>query len=324
MRFKLYDMKIFRIALVFSLLGLSISGFAQHESQFTNFMHNYLPLNPGYAGAREVPSFTAIYRNQWVGFEGAPITQALTFNSPLLNKRVGFGLSILHRTAGISNSWTGSMAYSYDLKITEDFGLRIGLHGLVRFLGIDFSSDQVILNDLNDPSTMNGAATSQYFGNFGIGGFATYKDIYFGASVPRLLPVEIGFNESNTEIAQEIPHAYFMAGGTFRLNESLRLRPAVLGKYVEGAPLDFDINMSLVFEKDASIGVSYRTGGSGIGESVDLLVYYQINDRIGLGMSYDFIISRLSRSQIGTFEALARYDLTKRAGSENISNPRFF
>ena len=312
-----------KLILISCLLTFSILSFAQHESQYTHFMYNYLPMNPGYAGAREVPSFTALYRNQWVGFEGAPISQALSFNSPLLNDRVGFGLSILHRTAGITNSWTGSMAYSYDLKITEDLSLRIGLQGLVRFLGVDFSNEDVILYDLDDPSTMNGNNTSQYFGNFGIGAFGTYKDIYFGASIPRMLPVEIGFNTTSAEIAQEIPHAYFMTGGVFRLNQRLRLRPALLGKYVEGAPLDFDINMSLLFEKDTSVGLSYRTGGSGIGESIDLLVYFQINDRVGLGLSYDYIISRLSRFQTGTFEALAKYDLTKR-GSETISNPRFF
>lgn len=312
-----------KFILLISFITIGYFGFAQHESHFTNFMHNYLPLNPGYAGSREVPSFTALYRNQWIGFEGAPVTQVLSFNSPLLNKRIGFGMSVLHRTAGISNSWTGSMAYSYDLRVTKDLGLRIGLHGLVRYLGMDFGDPQVVLRQQNDPSTMNAMDMNQYFGNFGIGAFATYKDLYFGASVPRMLTSEIGFNQSNPEIAQEIPHAYFMAGGIFRLNENIRLRPAILGKYVEGAPLDFDVNVSFIFEKDASVGVSYRAGGNGSGESVDLLLYYQINDRFGAGLAYDFTISRLARYQTGSFEALMRYDLTKR-GKENISNPRFF
>lgn len=308
------------------LLGLCVIGFsamAQNESQFTNFMNNYLSINPAYAGAREVPSFTAIYRNQWMGFEGAPVAQVLSFNTPLLNERVGFGLSILHRTAGITNSWTGSMAYSYDLQVSKDFGVRIGMQGLVRYLGVSFGDPSVVLRHQNDPSTASSMDVDQYFGNFGIGAFATYKQFYFGASVPRLLAMDIGFDETNPIGAQEVPHAYFMAGGMFGMNESIRLRPALLVKYVENAPVDLDINLSFIFEKDASVGLSYRTGGSGLGESIDLLLYYQLNERFGAGLAYDFTISRLARYQTGSFEALMRYDI-KSKNRGDLSNPRFF
>ncbi len=309
--------------LLFGLCVIGFSAMAQQESHFTNFMNNYLPLNPAYAGAREVPSFTALYRNQWMGFEGAPVSQVLSFNSPLLNKRVGFGMSIMHRTAGISNSWTGGMAYSYDLKVSKKLGVRIGMHGLVRYLGMDFGDPSVVLRHQNDPATASAMDMNQYFGNFGIGAFATYQDFYFGASVPRMLAIDIGFDETNLTAAQEVPHAYFMAGGIFRLNESIRLRPALMAKYVQNAPMDLDVNLSFIFEKDASVGISYRAGGNGLGDSVDLLLYYQLNERFGAGLAYDFTISQLAKYQTGSFEALMRYDLrSKKRG--DLSNPRFF
>ena len=64
-------------------------------------------------------SLTAIYRNQWMGFDGAPISKLLSFNTPLGGKRVGFGLTVSNHTMGIMNSWYGNMAYSYQLQITE-------------------------------------------------------------------------------------------------------------------------------------------------------------------------------------------------------------
>ena len=58
--------------------------FGQQEAQFTQYMYNKLPVNPAYAGARGVPSLTAIYRSQWIGFDGAPQSALVSFNGPLL------------------------------------------------------------------------------------------------------------------------------------------------------------------------------------------------------------------------------------------------
>ncbi len=313
-------MKKFILLSVFICTGFF--AFAQQESQFTNFMHNYLQLNPAYAGAREVPSFTALYRSQWLGFEGAPVSQVVSFNSPFFGKRVGFGLNIHHRSAGITNQWSGSLAYSYDLRVSEDFGLRLGLQGAIKYLGLNFADEKVILTDQGDPSTAMNADMNQYYGNVGVGFFATYKDIYFGASVPGLLPVEIGFNPTSSVVAEAIPHAYGMLGATFRGSDKVRIRPAMLIKYVENAPIDLDVNLSFIFEKDASVGLSYRAGGNGVGESIDLLLFYQINPKLGAGLAYDFSISKLARYNTGSFEALVRYDLQQ--DREDLSNPRFF
>ena len=44
---------------------------AQQDHRYTQFMYNKLMYNPAYAGARGVPSISAMYRQQWLGFEGA-------------------------------------------------------------------------------------------------------------------------------------------------------------------------------------------------------------------------------------------------------------
>lgn len=313
-------MKKYILLLAFGLSALV--GFSQQESQFTNFMHNYLSLNPAYAGAREVPSMTALYRNQWLGFEGAPISQVLSFNTPIFKKRVGFGASLLHRSAGITANWSAQVAYSYSLQVTDDLGFRVGMHGALRHIGINFADEAAVIRDQRDPSTAMSTNMSQYAGNFGVGLFATYKDAYFGASIPNMLPNEIGFNETSSVVAEEIPHIYAMAGATFRVSDKIRLRPALLGKFVTGAPFDLDVNVSFIFEKDASVGLSYRAGGSGVGESIDLLFYYQLSPKIGAGLAYDFSISDLSSYQSGSFEALIRYDF--QSDREDLSNPRFF
>ena len=61
-----------KLLFLLCILAASMQVQAQQDHQYTQFMYNKLLINPGYAGARGVPSVTGIYRNQWLGFDGAP------------------------------------------------------------------------------------------------------------------------------------------------------------------------------------------------------------------------------------------------------------
>ena len=107
----------------------------------------------------------------------------------------------------------------------------------------------------------------------------------------------------------------------FEASERVAIKPALLLKYVENAPLDLDVNVSAIFDYRITIGASYRAGGDGAGDSVDLLAMYQYRN-IALGLAYDFGLSELSNQTSGSFEALLRYDFFKE--QDDIANPRFF
>src|SRR5690606_21118280 len=47
---------------------------AQQDPQYTQYMYNMNVVNPAYAGSKESLSLTALYRNQWSGMEGNPVT----------------------------------------------------------------------------------------------------------------------------------------------------------------------------------------------------------------------------------------------------------
>ena len=84
-------MNKFTVTLVLAFF-VTVSCFAQQEAQYTQFMENKMILNPAYAGAREAPSMMLLTRNQWIGFEGAPTSQLVSFtrNCPPLNKSAIF------------------------------------------------------------------------------------------------------------------------------------------------------------------------------------------------------------------------------------------
>jgi len=147
--------------------------------------------------------------------------------------------------------------------------------------------------------------------------------MYFGFSVPRIYSNAIGYvNGSATLIAKEYQHYYAMAGGIIPIADDINLMPAILLKYVKNAPFDADINVNLDIRKKFTAGLSYRLGGDGPGESIDLLAFWQATPQFGVGASYDFGLSSLKDYNAGSIELMVQADLKKR--SKKMSNPRFF
>jgi len=95
-----------------------------------------------------------------------------------------------------------------------------------------------------------------------------------------------------------------------------------LVKYVAYAPLDVDLNVNLEIMQKFTAGLSYRVGGDGSGESIDVLMYWRINQLIGFGASYDITMSKLRDYSGGSFEFMLLADLKKR--KKGMTNPRFF
>jgi len=295
---------------------------AQQEAQYTQFMYNKLTLNPAYAGVRGMASLTALYRKQWMGFDGAPTSKLLSLDAPIFGDKVGFGLTISNQTIGIMNDWHATMAYSYHIKINDKSSFRFGLQGSMKFQGIDFADPGVFIQDQVDNSIVVDETTQDYFINFGAGMYFTYDQFYAGISVPNFIPSEIGFNNPDADlIAETRQHYYFMTGVMVPLSSKINLKPALLAKYVQNAPFDMDVNLSLVYDLKMTFGLSYRIGGSGSGDSVDLLAMYQYN-QIGIGLAYDYSLSELNDHSNGSFEVLVRYDFVKER--EDMANPRFF
>ncbi|WP_439647573.1 type IX secretion system membrane protein PorP/SprF, partial [Belliella alkalica] len=51
---------------------------SQQLPQFSQYIFNGLHINPGYAGYKGQPYIQSTYRDQWIGFPGAPKTFTVT------------------------------------------------------------------------------------------------------------------------------------------------------------------------------------------------------------------------------------------------------
>ena len=310
-----------KISIFFLFALLPLAATAQQEHHYTQFMYNKLLVNPAYAGTRGVPTMTAMYRNQWYKMEGAPRSALVSMHAPVFSKRVGVGGVLSHNSIGLHRDVQLSAAYSYNLIAQKEFSLRVGLSGSLRVLSLDFSQARPL--DGNDLSLEEERYTNAY-ANFGAGIYGTFSErLYFGFSVPRIVRNTIGVNtDPNVVSAKERPHFYGTTGGIIPLGKDLNLLPAVQVKYVHHAPIDVDVTMNVEIKEKVTTGLAYRAGGDGWGESLDLLAYWQVNPRLGVGAAYDLTLSKLRSPAGGAFEVLVFADLVKR--KKGMSNPRFF
>ena len=321
------------LVILVSLTLNSVTIYSQQEAHYTQFMYNKILVNPGFAGARRVPSVSALYRNQWMGYGGHPQSYLVSFDDAFKN-RLGTGLVLHRQTEGVITRSAANLALSYDIINTKDATLRVGLSGTIREFKFDLLNPDVYIKDRTDASLdlSNPKITNA---NVGAGIYFDKKTYYIGLSLPNLMknPISLRNNTGADLIGTEKRHVYLMAGGFFKLfdNNDLHLKPSVMAKFVQNAPFSVDANLSLMFKKTIMGGVSYRFGGkydigdtkSGGGDSVDLLAFMQTSEKLGIGFAYDFTLSQIANYSKGSIELVVRYDFapsTKRI----LHNPRYF
>lgn len=301
------------LILLFASVGLLK---AQQDAMYTQYMFNTLAINPAYAGSRNVLSATALYRSQWVGVEGAPETQTLSFDSPLRNKKVGLGIQVFSDKIGITKTTGAFVSYAYRI-IMDKSTLSFGLQGGMSHYRADFTS-VALRSDGSNYDYSFSQNVSKLIPNFGAGVFYNTDKFYIGASVPHLLNNKLindSVSVSNELISKQYLHAFVLAGYVFELDPMLKLRPSFLLKAVGGAPLQADINANLWFRDVFSVGVSYRTKAD-----ISFLFEIQATDQFRIGYAYDRSLTKLVQFNSGSHEIMLRYEFG--FSKNNFATPR--
>jgi type IX secretion system PorP/SprF family membrane protein len=312
--YKIMKTKIFLFMLIFSNIDI----YSQQDSQFTQYMYNTININPAYAGSRGVMSVFGLYRNQWVGLDGAPVTMTGSFNTPITNSNIGFGLSVIKDEIGPSDETSISADISYSIPTSERFKLSFGVKATVNLLNIDFTKLNIYIP--TDPLFQN-SVDNRFSPNVGAGLYFHSDKTYLGLSVPNILETK-HFDQSNTSnsasfIATERMHYYFIAGHVFDLSPSLQFKPAVLTKMVQGAPLQVDVSGNFLINEKLTLGVAYRWDAA-----VSAMAGFQVNDSWFIGYGYDLETTKLGNYNSGSHDIFLRYELFQ--NYDRVISPRFF
>ena len=308
MRFNLHKIR-FVLLLLAMLSGRSLR--AQQEPMYSQYMFNMTQINPAYAGNRTTNNITSLYRKQWINVEGAPTTASLSWDKRREGSNVGYGLQIYNDQLGIESTSGIQGFYSFHIPFRKS-SLSLGLSGGVLNYRAEFT--KVNTSDGNDPlfqENVNGWLPTAGFGAL----YAT-KYWYAGLSLPSILNTKITVD--GIQVLSGNHHLFLTSGYIFEVSEIFKLKPSVLLKAVEGAPLQYDFNLNAWINDVVGLGASYRTNDAFVG-----MFEIQISREFRLGYAYDYIISNLKTYSKGTQELMLRYEFDSEK-KQRILSPRYY
>ena len=289
-----------------------VLSYAQQDAQFTQYMYNTINVNPAYAGSRGALSLFALYRTQWVGFDGAPVTSTVSMNTPLNESNLGLGVSLINDKLGPTTENTISADLSYTIPTSETWKLSFGIKATANLFNLDASK----LNPAdNDPSLQN---YSKFSPNIGAGLYLHSDNAYIGFSIPNFIETQrYGNSDNEVKIFKEKMNYYLIAGYVFDVNDYVKFKPAFMTKIVKGAPLQVDVSGNFMFYDKFMLGVSYRWSAA-----MSAMVGFQVSDGLYIGYGYDKETTNLDNYNSGSHEIFLRYEIFK--NNDKITTPRFF
>jgi type IX secretion system PorP/SprF family membrane protein len=288
---------------------------AQQYPVFTQYYFNELVINPAYAGAHVQLSLTAMYRNQWVNFPGAPKTFNISGHSSFMKKKIGVGLLVDRDVIGSYKNDHIYGMYSYKINFQKST-LSMGIQAGFNILGADYS--KLDLQSQGDASFMNTLNT--FKPNFGAGIYYNRKHFFFGISVPFILNNQVASNVQSLVGGIKEARYYFIRTGTvIPLNDIVKINPSLLLRTQEGQPLSLDLNNAFIFYDVFSAGISYRSSDSFI-TFVDLKVAEQVH----FGYSYDWTRSTINKFSNGTHEFMLNYRFKISSVHKNLECPTYY
>ena len=305
------------------LLAFQIHG--QQLPQYAQYTFNNYLLNPAISGIENYIDVKAGNRSQWVGLEGAPVTNFLSLHAPLGKAFVngnansfsgsgnnpmdrsfvsayraaephhGIGFHVVTDETGPNSRYDIDATYAYHLGLTPTLNLAVGVAAGISNLSLNTS--ELVLTDVSDelPGTID---ASKFKPDLGLGIWLYGPHFFAGVSGMQLLNYEFSsFNEMYTGKGSAQPHYFATAGYKIFLSDNIAAIPSELLTRVSSFPLFWDANLRLGFQDKFWVAGSYRKD-----DSFSAQLGLNISHLFNLGYAYDFTTSNLNTVSNGTHE----------------------
>ena len=322
-----FSTKRWAVALLL-ILGIGSSQVrAQQDKMFSQYMFNMMALNPAYAGSRDVLSMSALYRNQWTGVQGAPQTATFTMDMPLNQERVGVGLQLYGDKAGVVEEAGAFASYAFRIKVGTKTTLALGLQGGASSYRANLAEVRTTPDGSGQVDPAFASNISKVLPNFGTGIYLSNDRSYLSLSVPRLIKNKISEYNVGDLRSVQARHAYLAAGFVVGISPVVKMKPSMLIKYAEGAPLGFDGNINFWFADRIAIGGSIRrnqfsTWSNYTTDAIVGMLEVQLTDQFRFGYAYDRTMNNLQSVAPSSHEIMIRYEFG--FGKNRILTPRYF
>ena len=251
-----------RIIFILSIL-FSFSVFAQQEPLFTQYYVNDMAINPAISGSKTYNPFTIQTRQQWLGFEGAPLSSNISYHGAL-NDRSAMGGYLMFDQTGPALQANLHLNYAYHVPLNYDkVNLSFGLGAKLMYYNLDFNKgdlppgvDQAFSTRAYDKTLADASSGVYLYGH----------NFYAGFSVSNMF--QSSFNtavKGSPYPNSEYRNYYGMGAYRFDIiDNDWQLEPSFLIRKMQFQRSITDLTTRIIYLENNWAGLTYRTNGTAV------------------------------------------------------------
>lgn len=321
---------VFAFISAFTLM--SSTSLQAQRPEFSQFHAAPLHLNPALAGIAYGPRFNVNYRNQWPQLNRGFQTFAVSYDQHFEPLSGGIGVSLMadRIAGGLLNTYAGNLMYSYQLRVADNFGMKIGISGGFVNRNVNWSAltfgDMINplfgfvdeFNNQNITFEMGPDQNNIWYADFAAGTVFFSQNWYLGVAVNHLSRPKEHFTEDEYRLAMRTGiHAGYNFDISSRPAQELFISPNVF----IAQQLEFtQINGGVYIGSDYLFGgIFYRHTVSNSDALIGLIGFTAGPARIGY--SFDYTLSELEINSGGGHEISISFNFGR---EDNSLSPRGF
>ena len=278
---------------------------AQQDPHYSHYMFNHLAVNPAYAGSSDVICLTAVHRQQWVGFDGAPVTSVFAVNAPfkLFGADHGVGLTMMNDKIGFDQNISAGLDYAFRFKLGNAPGkLGIGVSGM--FLNKALSATWNIPEGNPELDRSIPGPNESIIGfDLGVGVFYRTENVYLGLSTTHLLEPNLNYDKPDAKYTLN-RHYYATAGCVMPMKNPIWEFAPSLMVFSDGIVSQLTANANFMYNKKVWGGAGYR-----LNDAIIVMLGVDILNGLKIGYAFDYTYSNLRNyfTAGGSHEVMINY-----------------
>lgn len=267
------------------------------------YFNNMQTINPAYVGIWDRAGLLVSTKTNWVGINGAPISQYINYSTPIREQKSAVGLSIQRLNIGQEKQLFITGEYSYRLRMSKNNYLQMGFRAGIVNYDNNLKDYQPYPDDIPDPNTVIDVQMHN-MSVFGIGAVYFSENYYVSLSMPQIISNTFKANQPNFMSSATYRTIYLSGGYVFGSPGRVRFRPNLLLAGTKGEPAYADVAAIVYLPPVLQFGINIRSTGL-----VCFFTQYNLTDRIRLSYAFDYsVTSDIRKFQLGTHEILVGYD----------------
>ena len=291
------------MVLIFFFLLAAIQVEGQEYPWSLQYVNNMQTINPAYVGIWDKASLMVSTKTNWVGINGAPVSQYLNGSTPIKDLKSAIGMTIQRINIGQEEQLFLTGDYSYRLRMNMHSYLQLGFRAGIVNYDNNLKDYKPYPDYIPDPNTAIDVKMHN-MSVVGIGAVYFGENYYVSLSIPQIISNTFNANQPNYMASQTYKTFYLSGGYVFGPPGKVRFRPNLLIAATKGAPAYADVAAILYLPPVLQFGVNIRSTGL-----VCFFIQYNLTDRIKLGYAFDYsVTSDIRKYQLGTHEIFLGYD----------------